>query len=118
MKTSKEQKSKATTATPKVAQEPKPKAEKVSRCTKGLAAFTHDRLVKGQTPEEVIKAAVKAGTWPTISETQCWWDYVIHFQERMARKEKEKAAKTPPAKAKATEEKAKLPKSPPAKAKS
>ena len=55
----------------------------------------------------------------TISETQCWWDYVIHFQERMARKEKEKAAAAK-SKAKgeqATEEKAKLPKSPPAKAK-
>jgi hypothetical protein len=116
MKTSKEQKSKATTATPKVAQEPKPKAEKVSRCTKGLAAYVHGQLAKGKSPEDTIKAAVKTGNWPTISETQCWWDYVIHFQERMARKEKEKAAKAPPAKA--TEEKAKLPKSPPAKAKS
>src|ERR1039458_10144469 len=82
-----------TTKTPpakKVTPLPKKKAEKKDRNTKGLAAYVHGQLSKGKSPEDTIKAAVKTGNWPAVTDTQCWWDYVIHTAEKAEKKAKAK----------------------------
>ena len=116
-----------TTKTPpakKVTPLPKKKAEKKNKSLKGLSAFIKAKSKAGIEISGIIKAAIKNGSWPCVTDTPGsvkWFTKVVEQGKKKAKakevkdaKAAAKAAKAPPAKKAPKAKAVKAPKAPPA----